>query len=213
MLHHLAVSPGDQVLHVGAGTGYYTAILAELAGPGGRIMAVEYEPALADAARKNLLMWPNVLVICGDGAAYPTEPTQRIYVNFATGQPADAWLDHLTIGGRLVFPLGVPHPRAHGESRHHTARGAALRVTRMPAGYAVHYVSAAHFICAEGLLAGDRRLQDALFDAFESGDVATVASLRRGESPREHTWFWSPRWSLSHDPPPNDSLADPSMRI
>jgi protein-L-isoaspartate(D-aspartate) O-methyltransferase len=42
MLHHLAVAPGDRVLHVGAGTGYYTAMLAELAGAAGRVTAIEY---------------------------------------------------------------------------------------------------------------------------------------------------------------------------
>ena len=45
MLHHLAVAPGDRVLHIGIGAGYYTALLAELAGPPGRVTAVEYDAA------------------------------------------------------------------------------------------------------------------------------------------------------------------------
>ncbi len=201
MLHHLAVARGDVVLHVGAGTGYYTAILAELAGPDGRVTAVEYDATLAEAARRNLKPWPNVTVIRGDGAAGPTEPTQRIYVNFAVGEPADAWLDQLTIGGRLVFVLGAAHPQARGDERNHTARGAVLRVTRTPSGFAVQHVSAAHFICAEGLLAGDIALQERLFHAFNAGDINTVASLHRDGSRPERAWFRSPRWSLSPDPP------------
>ena len=47
MLHHLAVRPGDRVLHVGAGAGYYSAMLAELAGPEGSVIAIEYDPRLA----------------------------------------------------------------------------------------------------------------------------------------------------------------------
>src|SRR5579872_2773703 len=62
MLHLLAVRPGDAVLHIGSGLGYYTAILAELVGRGGRIVAVEIDPELAAAARENLRRWPHVQV-------------------------------------------------------------------------------------------------------------------------------------------------------
>src|SRR5262249_19232713 len=56
-LHALLMSaatpkPGDHIVHVGAGTGYYTAILAELTGPSGKITAVEFDPELAEIARK-----------------------------------------------------------------------------------------------------------------------------------------------------------------
>ena len=43
----LELKPGERVLHVGAGTGYYTAILAELVGPSGHVEAFEIDPALA----------------------------------------------------------------------------------------------------------------------------------------------------------------------
>ena len=62
MLHHLAVRPGDRVLHIGAGAGYYTAMLAELAGLTGPSWPIEYEERLASAARANLVRWPNVTV-------------------------------------------------------------------------------------------------------------------------------------------------------
>lgn len=51
LLDGLAISPGDHVLHLGCGTGYYSAILAELAGPHGTVMAVEIDAALAARAR------------------------------------------------------------------------------------------------------------------------------------------------------------------
>ena len=43
--------PGDHVVHIGIGTGYYTAILAELVGPTGRVTAIEYDASLATAPR------------------------------------------------------------------------------------------------------------------------------------------------------------------
>ena len=46
----LDLKPGERVMHIGAGTGYYTAILAELVGPGGRVEAIEINPALAARA-------------------------------------------------------------------------------------------------------------------------------------------------------------------
>jgi protein-L-isoaspartate(D-aspartate) O-methyltransferase len=50
----VAPQPGEIVIHVGAGTGYYSAILSMLVLPGGRVYAVEIEEKLAVAARTNL---------------------------------------------------------------------------------------------------------------------------------------------------------------
>ena len=49
MLHDLAVEPGQSIAHIGAGAGYYTAMLAELTGPTGRVTAFELDQALAGA--------------------------------------------------------------------------------------------------------------------------------------------------------------------
>ena len=62
-LHALSLRDGERVAHVGAGTGYYTAILAELVGRKGRVLAIEFDPALTEAARANLADRPNVTVI------------------------------------------------------------------------------------------------------------------------------------------------------
>jgi protein-L-isoaspartate(D-aspartate) O-methyltransferase len=45
---------GDHVVHVGAGTGYYSAILAEMVGRTGRVTAIEIDPLLAARAKENL---------------------------------------------------------------------------------------------------------------------------------------------------------------
>ena len=43
MLNDLAVEPGQHIAHIGAGAGYYTAILAELTGRSGRVTAIEFD--------------------------------------------------------------------------------------------------------------------------------------------------------------------------
>lgn len=197
MLHRLGVRPGDQVVHIGAGAGYYSALLAELVGPAGHVLAVEYDASLADAAQRNLAQWENVRVLCGDGASFPVAPAQRIYVNFAVARPASAWLDWLQPAGTLVFPLGVPDPDEPGIS----GQGAVLLITRSDAGYAASFVSRCAFVCAEGRLAGGSALRTNIHLAFQRGGVEFVASLRRGRPPPERCFFWSPQWSLWSDPP------------
>jgi protein-L-isoaspartate(D-aspartate) O-methyltransferase len=60
---------GERVIHVGAGTGYYTALLAHMVGPTGSVTGVEFEPDLAARARASLADQPNVEILAGDGMA------------------------------------------------------------------------------------------------------------------------------------------------
>ena len=55
-----APQPGEHVVHVGAGTGYYTAILAELTGASGWVTAIEFDPGLPARAAANLATAPQV---------------------------------------------------------------------------------------------------------------------------------------------------------
>ena len=202
MLHHLAVQPGERVLHVGAGAGYYTGILAELVGHQGSVLGVEYDQRLAAAAAANLRPWPNVTVLHGDGADWPDSEVDRIYVNFAVADPALRWFDHLSDGGALVFPLGIPPGRLRGQTRRHSGHGAVLACTRKGAGIVVRHLTPCAFICAEGSLAGTPALREALDRAFLRGGVEFVRSYRR-PPPASPTrcWFWSPDWALSYDEP------------
>ena len=101
-----AVAPvaGEAVTHVGAGAGYYTAILWHLVQPGGRIAALEIEPALAESARLNLSGYAGVTVIEADATRAPLPPSDVIYVNAAVAAPPAPWLSALKPGGRLIFP-------------------------------------------------------------------------------------------------------------
>ena len=100
----VAPQPGEIVTHIGAGTGYYSAILSMLVLPGGRVNAVEIDDALAAAARTNLLPFENVSVIAGNAVSLPIEPSDLIYVNAGVVAPPVQWLQGLRLQGRLIFP-------------------------------------------------------------------------------------------------------------
>jgi len=104
-----APKPGEAVLHVGAGVGYYSAILAHLAGPKARVVAVEADPPIAARATELLRPWPQVSVETSD-ASHPAGRFDVIYVNAGATRPLDAWLAALNEGGRMLLPLTVHLP-------------------------------------------------------------------------------------------------------
>src|SRR5262249_13059291 len=104
-LDQLDLRRGERVLQVGAGTGYFSAVLAEIVGPQGHVTAVEFEPELADRARDNLASWSQVEVVAGDGRTYDAGDLDAIVVFAGSTHPAPLWLDRLAEGGRLIMPL------------------------------------------------------------------------------------------------------------
>jgi protein-L-isoaspartate(D-aspartate) O-methyltransferase len=68
-MHLVSPRRGERVAHIGAGAGYYAAILAELVGNEGRVAAVEYDAGRAQSARDNLKDRSNVEVIAADPLA------------------------------------------------------------------------------------------------------------------------------------------------
>jgi protein-L-isoaspartate(D-aspartate) O-methyltransferase len=176
---------GDTVLHVGAGTGYYTAILAELVGPGGNVLAYEIEAELADRARHNLSHLPNVRVIGASGCDAALPQADVIYVNASAPQPMPVWLDALKTGGRLIFPL-TPHKGV----------GCMLLVTRLSeAGYAAILVSGAAFIPCVG--ADNDAMSQTLAEALKKQPVNFVKSLHRNNHPDTSAWCAGEGWWLS----------------
>jgi len=103
----LALSPTDRVLEIGTGSGYQTAILAELAE---EVYTVERLPELSEAARKRLsaLGYTNVHFRVGDGTkGWPEKaPFDAILVTAAAPKPPKSLLDQLAEGGRMVIPTG-----------------------------------------------------------------------------------------------------------
>jgi protein-L-isoaspartate(D-aspartate) O-methyltransferase len=96
--------PGETVVHVGAGTGYYTAILSMLVAPGGRVDAFELDPELAARARRNLQALENVSVTVGDATKRELPEADVIYVNAGVTSPPLHWLTALRPGGRMFVP-------------------------------------------------------------------------------------------------------------
>jgi protein-L-isoaspartate(D-aspartate) O-methyltransferase len=146
-LYLVAPKEGERVAHVGAGAGYYTAILSELVGDSGHVTAIEYDAALAEKAKENLSDRANVEVVQGNGCEWPKEKTDIVYVNFAIPRPATPWIENLTLGGRLIFPLGVPRTTRVGS---HTLNAIAVLVTRRQEGYAAEAVHPVSFVFVEG---------------------------------------------------------------
>ena len=102
---HLDLKPDQRVMQVGAGTGYYAAVLAEIVGTNGRVIAVECDGELAARACVNLGPWPQVEVVHGDGRAHDPGEVDVIIVFAGSTHPAPLWLDRLAGGGQLLMPL------------------------------------------------------------------------------------------------------------
>jgi protein-L-isoaspartate(D-aspartate) O-methyltransferase len=109
MLEALVLSPEDKVLEVGTGSGYVTALLAELTS---QVVSLERHAVLADEAREVLarLRYTNVQVIAGDGTqGYGANaPYDAIIVSAAAAEVPPALVAQLIEGGRMILPIGAP---------------------------------------------------------------------------------------------------------
>ena len=204
----LGLAAGMHVVHVGAGTGYYSAVLAEIVGREGRVTAVEIDPALAERARENLaLAWPQAAVLAADGFAFrPDRPADAIVVNAGVSHPSLAWLDALTPeGGRLLFPL----TSAGGFGGFLLVRRRAGTTRRYPARYAGR---TGIIPCVGG---GDPEAEARLEAALaRPGGLAAVRSLRRDpEMPDESCWLAGDGWWLSTAPADPGDMANSEITV
>jgi protein-L-isoaspartate(D-aspartate) O-methyltransferase len=193
-LHALSIDAlgpkeGETVVQIGAGAGYYTAILARLVGPAGRVIAYEIEPDIAERARVNLINYPQVEVRAQSGVGEALPRADCIYVNAAASHPVRVWLDVLNVGGRLLFPLQAER-----------SSGAMLLVTRPEHGDAwpARIFSGVVFIACEG--AQDAHIARKLGEAFRRGGSGDVRSLRFGGGPSASDWLSGDGWALSTEP-------------
>jgi protein-L-isoaspartate(D-aspartate) O-methyltransferase len=109
MTQALSLTGSERVLEIGGGTGYQAAVLSLLAR---EVIAIEYLPRLAAAARERLtrLRFINVRVEDGDGSAgWPSDaPYDAILVAAGAPEIPAPLLEQLAEGGRLIIPVGSP---------------------------------------------------------------------------------------------------------
>ncbi len=190
-----APAPGESVVHIGAGTGYYSAILSKLVSPGGSVLAIEKEQDLAARAARALQAYGNVQVRAASATDTAIPHCDVIYVNAGATHPPAAWLDALHVGGRLVFPL-TPNE----------GYGVMLLVTRKADKvYAASAFSRVAFIPCIG--ARDDAASASLTAALERQSLKELRSLRRGGVPDATTWCTGDGWWLSTAEPEALSLS------
>jgi len=168
-LDALEIGPGERIVHVGTGLGYYGAIMAEVVGPKGGVVAVEVDADLAARARENLKRWRNVEVISGDGSVYDPGPVDAIFVNAGVTHPAPLWLDSLKSGGRLLYPLTFEAGSAGG-------KGCMILVKRQGDAYAARATSFVAIYSCTSLR--DPDLNTSLVKQISSGKIFSTQSLR-----------------------------------
>jgi protein-L-isoaspartate(D-aspartate) O-methyltransferase len=138
--------PGEAIVQIGIGTGYYTAILAQLVGEGGRVEAYEIETRLAGIAHENLAALRQVRVHAETAVGTALPEADVVYVSAGAAAPDPAWLRCLKQGGRLIMPW-QPSP----------FEGRTLVVRRKGAGFAVRAHGSVAFVGCIGAEARDTR--------------------------------------------------------
>ena len=182
----LRVRPGDLILHLGCGTGYYTAILAELTGPAGKVTAIEMEEGLAARACIALEPWPQVTVIHADGSRGPFAPADVIVVSAGATHPLPAWLAAVKPSGKLLFPL--TSTRGPGTMAHLISTSADF--------FAATLEGSVFFVDFAG--ARDPIVSSELARALRRDEGASVCSLRCDTHAQDEScWLHGNGWCFS----------------
>lgn len=112
MLRQLRLAAGDNVLEIGAGTGYNAALMRHIVGEEGNVTTVELDKDIAALARNNLqraAVGSNVRVVEGDGAAgyAPRASYDRIIATVGVWDIPSAWFKQLKPKGIIVTPIWI----------------------------------------------------------------------------------------------------------
>jgi len=168
----LNIKENERVVQIGCGPGYYSAILSQMVGPAGTVVALDCERTFVERARRNLREHANVEVIHCDGCRDVSGLADVIVVHAGFTHPHPLWLDSLRPNGRLMVPL-----------TNQDRQGTLFKITRLGAGYHAEAVRRIEiFPCyGRGNIAVDERLTR-WWDA-----MARVRSLRRDAHAKDHT--------------------------
>ncbi len=112
MLEQLQPEPGYKILDIGSGSGWTTALLSQIVGEKGKVIAIELVKELKDFGEKNTIKYNFVEkgiaeFICADGSkGYKKEaPFDRILASASAFKIPLAWKKQLKIGGKIVTPI------------------------------------------------------------------------------------------------------------
>ena len=183
----LDLVPGARVLHVGAGLGYYTAVMGECVGSTGRVLAFEIDEALADQAARRLASRSWIDVRHGDASGPLQETFDAILVNAGVTHPLDAWLDALAPGGKMMLPITTSMP-AMGST---LGKGVVMLLARDDSGaFTARIITVVAVYSALGIR--DPGMNDRVGKALAEGPMRwmKVARLRRDvHEPETSCWL------------------------
>jgi len=114
MLELLQPQEGEKILDIGSGSGWTTALLAEIVGEKGKVIGIEIVPELVKFGKKNVEKYNFIEkkiaeIICADGTkGYKKEvPFDKILVSASAKKCYSAWKEQLKVGGRIVTPIAT----------------------------------------------------------------------------------------------------------
>ena len=187
----LALGAGARVLHVGCGTGYYSALIAHAVGQSGSVVAFEIDESLAERARRNLQETAWIEVRHGNGTDVPRESFDAIFVNAGVTHPHERWLDALKSGGRLLVPLTFT-ARGMGP----IGKGVMALLTRDGEAWPARVVTMTAIYSA--LEVRDDALNDRIREAFMKGWMPEFTRMRRDpHDPSPACWLHSDTFCFS----------------
>jgi protein-L-isoaspartate(D-aspartate) O-methyltransferase len=185
LIEALNLQPGTHVVHLGCGTGYYTAIIAHVVGGTGRVTAIEIDAALASKATENLADIKQVTVVAADGSDYHFEAADAILVNAGVTHPVASWLERLRQNGKLLLPLTAKN-----------GSGAVFKIVRREKGFSVEFVMGIGIFNCAG--ARDSKEEELLLRSLLAGELKSVRNLRLDSHPAESScWFHTDTFCFS----------------
>jgi protein-L-isoaspartate(D-aspartate) O-methyltransferase len=194
-LDALDIGRSTRLLHIGCGTGYYSAIAAQAASSRGAVLALEADPEIAGLARQCLANYSNVEVRCATGPEPSDGDFDTILVNAGATEVLPPWLDRLAEGGRMLVPLTVTRLIA-GVAESQIGVGHMLRLERHSNAYVARFISPVGIFHCIG--ARTERGEDILRSAYQQGDISAVKSLRRDDHEEQPTcWLHGSSFCLS----------------